>query len=81
VVRPEPADHLTLRSTAGLYLGEFGVMSEAKEAPRPSDRTEQKGLVDGPSGKIGWDVAAVVVIGTTLALVGVALLIVGLLMH
>jgi hypothetical protein len=44
--------------------GKFGVMSEVKEAPRPSGRTEQKGLVDGPSGKIGWDVAAVVVIGT-----------------
>jgi hypothetical protein len=56
-------------------------MSEVKETPRPSDRTEQKGLVDGPSGKIGWDVAAVVVIGTTLALVGVALLVVGSLMH
>jgi hypothetical protein len=56
-------------------------MSEVKEAPRPSDRTEQKGLVDRPSGKIGWDVAVVVVIGATLALVGVALLAVGLLMH
>jgi hypothetical protein len=56
-------------------------MSEVKEAPRPSGRTKQKGLVDRPSGKIGWDVAVVVVIGATLALVGVALLAVGLLMH
>jgi hypothetical protein len=56
-------------------------MSDAKEPPRPLDRTEPKGSVDAPSGKIGWDVAAVVVLGTTLALVGIALLVVGLLMH
>jgi hypothetical protein len=56
-------------------------MSEVKEAPRPPGRTEPKGTVDGPSGKIGWDVAVVVIIGTTLALVGVALLVVGSLMH
>jgi len=61
--------------------GKFGVMSEVKEAPRPPSRTEPKGAVDGPSGKIGWDVAVVVIIGTTLALVGVALLVVGSLMH
>ena len=56
-------------------------MSEVKEAPRPLDRTEPKGPVDGPSGKIGWDVAVVVILGTTLAVVGVALLVVGSLMH
>ncbi len=56
-------------------------MSEVKEAPRPSGRTEPKGPVDGPSGKIGWDVAVVVIIGAALALVGVALLVVGSLMH
>jgi hypothetical protein len=56
-------------------------MSELKQAPRPSGRTEQKGLVDGPSGKIGWDVAAMVIIGTALALVGVALLVAGSLMQ
>ncbi len=56
-------------------------MSEVKEVPRPSGRTEPKGAVDGPSSKIGWDVAVVFIIGTALALVGVALLVVGLLMH
>jgi hypothetical protein len=56
-------------------------MIDVKEAPRPVGGTEQKRLVDGPSGKIGWDVAVVVIIGATLALVGVALLVVGLLMH
>jgi hypothetical protein len=65
----------------GLSSGKFGVMSEANEASRPSGRTEPKGAVDGPSSKIGWDVAVVVIIGTTLACVGVALLVVGLLMH
>jgi hypothetical protein len=38
-------------------------------------------MSDGPTGKIGWDVALVVILGTTLALVGIALLVVGLLMH
>jgi hypothetical protein len=61
--------------------GNFGVMSKVKEAQRPSDRTEQKGLLDGPSGKIGWDVAVLVIIGTALALLGIALLVAGLLMH
>jgi hypothetical protein len=61
--------------------GKLRVMSDAKEAPPPLGRTEQKGPVDGPSGKIGWDVAVVVIIGTTLAVVGIALLVVGSLMH
>jgi hypothetical protein len=56
-------------------------MSKVKEAPRPSGGTEQKGLVDGPSGKIGWDVAVLVIIGAALALLGIALLVAGLLMH
>jgi hypothetical protein len=56
-------------------------MNEVKEAPRPLGRTEQNGPVDGPSGKIGWDVAVLVVLGATLAFVGVALLVVGSLMH
>ena len=56
-------------------------MSKVKEAQRPVVRTEQKGLVDGPSGKIGWDVAVLVIIGAVLALLGIALLVVGLLMH
>jgi hypothetical protein len=61
--------------------GNIGVMSKVKEAQRPSERTEQKGLLDGPSGKIGWDVAVLVIIGTALALLGIALLVAGLLMH
>jgi hypothetical protein len=56
-------------------------MRDKKKAPPPLGRNEQKGLVDGPSGKIGWDVAVVVILGTTLAVIGVALLVVGLLMH
>jgi hypothetical protein len=56
-------------------------MREMKEAPRLLGPTEQKGLVDGPSGKIGWDVAVLVVVGGALALVGVTLLVVGFLMH
>jgi hypothetical protein len=56
-------------------------MSKVKDAQRPSGRTEQKGSVDGPSGKIGWDVAVLMVIGTALGLLGIALLAVGLLMH
>jgi hypothetical protein len=56
-------------------------MDKVKEAPRPLGETEPKGLVDRPSGKVGWDVAVVVILGTTLAVVGVALLVVGLLMH
>jgi hypothetical protein len=56
-------------------------MREVKEAPRSLGQTEQKGLVDGPSGKIGWDVAVLVVVGAALALVGIALLVVGFLMH
>jgi hypothetical protein len=56
-------------------------MSETKEAPRPLGRTEQKGLVDGPSDKIGWDVVVLVSLGAALAIVGVALLVVGSLMH
>ena len=56
-------------------------MSKLKESQRPLGRTEQKGLVDGPSGKIGWDVAVLVIIGTALALLGIALLVAGLLMH
>jgi hypothetical protein len=56
-------------------------MGDAKEAPRRLRRTEQKDSVDEPSGKVGWDVAVVVILGTTLALVGIALLVVGLLMH
>jgi hypothetical protein len=56
-------------------------MTKVKEAQPPLGRIEQKGLVDGPSGKIGWDVAVLVIIGTALALLGIALLVVGLLMH
>jgi hypothetical protein len=56
-------------------------MSDVKEAPRPLGRTEQKSLMDGPSSKMGWDVAVPVIIGATLSLVGIALLVVGLLMH
>jgi hypothetical protein len=56
-------------------------MDKVKEAPRPLGGTEPKGPVDRPSGKIGWDVAVVVIIGTTLAVVGVAMLVIGLLMH
>jgi hypothetical protein len=56
-------------------------MSDVKEAPRSLGRTEQKGLGDGPSGKMGWDVAVLVIIGIALALVGIGLLVVGLLMH
>jgi hypothetical protein len=56
-------------------------MSKAKEEPRPSGRTERKSSVDGPSGKIGWDVAVLVIIGAVLALLGIGLLVVGLLMH
>ncbi len=56
-------------------------MSKAKDARRPLGRTEQKGLVDGPSGKIGWEVAVLVIIGTALGLLCIALLAVGLLMH
>jgi hypothetical protein len=56
-------------------------MSDVKEAPRPLGPTEQKGLVDGPPGKMGWDVVVLVIIGTALAVVGIGLLVVGLLMH
>jgi hypothetical protein len=56
-------------------------MGKVKEAPRPLGGTEPKGLLDRPSGKVGWDVAVVVIIGTTLAVVGVAMLVVGLSMH
>ena len=42
-------------------------MDKVKEAPRPLGGTQPKGPVDRPSGKIGWDVAVVVIIGTTLA--------------
>jgi hypothetical protein len=56
-------------------------MSEVKEAPRSLGRTEQKSSADGPSGKIGWDVVVLVTIGTTLALLGITLLIVGSLMR
>jgi hypothetical protein len=56
-------------------------MSDAKEAPRPLDRTGQKGPVDGASSKIGWDVVVLVTLGTILALLGIALLVVGSLMH
>jgi hypothetical protein len=56
-------------------------MSDVKETPRSLGRTEQKGLVDGPSRKIGWDVVVLVGLGTTLALLGIALLVVGSLMH
>jgi hypothetical protein len=56
-------------------------MSDAKEAARPPGRTEQKGPIDGLSGKIGWDVAVLVTLGTILALLGIALLVVGSLMH
>ncbi len=56
-------------------------MSEVKEAPRLSSRTAPKGPVEGPSSRIGWDVTVVVIIGATLAFVGVALLVVGSLMH
>ena len=56
-------------------------MRDVKEAPPSLGRTEQKGLVDGPSGKVGWDVVVLVTLGTALALVGIALLVVGSLMH
>jgi hypothetical protein len=56
-------------------------MSDVKEARRPLGRNEQKSLMDGPSGNMGWDVAVLVIIGAILALVGIALLVVGLLMH
>jgi hypothetical protein len=56
-------------------------MSDVKEAPRRSGRTEQKGLGDSPSRGIGWDVVVLVTLGTALAVVGVALLVVGSLMH
>jgi hypothetical protein len=81
VSQPEPTDDLTLRSTAGPDVREPGVMSDVKEAPPSLGRTKQKGLVDGPSGKIGWDIVMLVTLGTTLALVGIALLVVGSLMH
>jgi hypothetical protein len=81
VPQPEPADLLTLRSTAGPNVREFGFMNNLKETPRSLGRTEQKSLVDRPSGGIGRDVAVLVIIGITLALVGIGLLVVGLLMH
>jgi hypothetical protein len=56
-------------------------VTDVKEAPRSLDRTKPKGSVDPYSGKIGWDVAVLMILGTTLALVGVALLVVGSLMH
>jgi hypothetical protein len=56
-------------------------MSKVKEEPRPSGRIERKSSMDGPSGKIGWDVAVLVTIGTVLALFGIGLLVIGLLMH
>jgi hypothetical protein len=56
-------------------------MREVKEVPHSLGPTEQNGLVDGPSGKIGWDVAVLVIVGATLALVGIVLLVVGFLMH
>jgi hypothetical protein len=56
-------------------------MRELKEAPRSLGQTEQNGLVDGPSGKIGWDVAVLVIVGVALALLGIGLLVVGFLMH
>jgi hypothetical protein len=61
--------------------GNFRVMRDVKDEPRPLGRTEQKRLVEGPSGKIGWDVAVLVIVGAALALVGIALLVVGSLMH
>ena len=56
-------------------------MNEVKEAPRPLGGTEPKGSGEGPFEKVGWDVAVLVIIGVTLALAGVALLVVGSLMH
>ena len=56
-------------------------MRDVKDEPRPVGRTEQKRLVEGPSGKVGWDVAVLVIVGAALALVGIALLVVGSLMH
>jgi hypothetical protein len=56
-------------------------MRDVKDVPRPMGRTEQNSSVDGPSGKVGWDVAVLVIVGAALALVGIALLIVGSLMH
>jgi hypothetical protein len=61
--------------------GNFRVMRDVKDVPRPVGRTEQKGPVDGPSGKVGWDVAVLVIVGAALALVGIALLVVGSLIH
>ncbi len=56
-------------------------MNDVKKPSRPLGRTEHKDVVDRPSSKIGWDVAVVVILGAILALVGVALLVVGSLMH
>jgi hypothetical protein len=56
-------------------------MRDVKDAPRPLGRTEQNGLVDGPSDKVGWEVTVLVIVGVALALAGIALLVVGLLMH
>jgi hypothetical protein len=56
-------------------------MTEVKEASRSLRRAEPKGPLDGPSGKIGWDVAVLVILGIALALVGITMLVVGSLMH
>ena len=56
-------------------------MNTVKEAPRSLGRTEQKNSVEGLSARIGWDVAVLVILGSTLAVVGMGLLVVGSLMH
>ena len=56
-------------------------MNTLKEAPPSLGRTERKGSMEGPSGRIGWDVAVLVILGATLAVVGMALLVAGSLMH